>query len=75
MEAALLNLLDRVVMLYDELYGQAEEEEAVDHGYARGIYHASLEGLRAGIRVGNEGAIQLGLPGAPAYGPSPLMSP
>ena len=52
MADALLTLLDRVRLAYDELHGT--EEEAVDQGFARGIYHARLEGFREGILSGLE---------------------
>jgi len=52
MADVLLTLLDRVRLAYDELHDT--ENEAIDQGFARGIYHARLEGLREGILSGLE---------------------
>jgi len=41
-------------MCYDELYDKTLSEAPVDEGFARGIFHANLEGLRAGVLSGFE---------------------
>ena len=54
MADALLNLLGRVRLVYDELYDTEEGEASTDYGFAKGIFHARLEGLRDGILSGHE---------------------
>jgi len=55
MAEALITMVDMVEVHYDELYGgQEEADQAVDQGFARGIFHSKLEGLREGIRCGLE---------------------
>lgn len=54
LEHALLNLLDKVRFAYDELYDGNNKDSPVDEGFAKGIYHARLEGLREGILSGSQ---------------------
>lgn len=54
MASALLTLVERVRQVYDELYDKEEQGGAVDQGFAKGIYHARLEGISDGIRSGLE---------------------
>lgn len=54
MADALLTLLERVRHAYDELYDTSQDEGPIDQGFAKGIYHARLEGIRDGILSGTE---------------------
>ncbi len=55
MAEALLAMVNMIEEAYNELYKtQGTEEALLDYGFARGLFHARLEGVRDGIQSGLE---------------------